>query len=536
MFRISSLSIALLLIIRVSWAQPSGAGELTRTDILSSMKLAAAFMVEKVSYKGGYVWSYLPDMSRRWGEMEAKETMIWVQPPGTATVGHLYLDAYHLTGDRFYYEAAKKAAYALVAGQHPSGGWNYMIDFGGEASLREWYETIGANGWRLEEFHHYYGNATFDDGGTQESAMLLLRMHLEEKDQVIKEALFRAIRFVLDSQYPNGGWPQRYPPAGQFSKDGLPDYISFITFNDDVAQGNIEFLITCYQALRDPALLQPIYRAMDAFLLAQAPAPQAGWAMQYTPDMKPAGARTYEPVALSTSTTANNIGQLMNFYRLTGDRKYLARIPEALSWLESVSLPDSLAEANATHPTFVEIGTGKFLFLHRKGSNAMNGRYYADYNPENTIAHYRSTRYIDVQRLRKEYNDLFRKSPEEASRPSPLLKAPDGKIPAYFSFRYRKISDLNSRDIPYREVSAQQVKKTIEELDENGRWIVDLNVTTNPYIGPAPDEARNEDYGASWVGDKYDTSPYASGKSQPGISTGVFVRNMSLLMEYLLAR
>jgi hypothetical protein len=35
-----------------------------------------------------------------------------------------------------------------------------MIDFAGDRSLKEWYNTIGKNGWRLEEFQHYYGNDT----------------------------------------------------------------------------------------------------------------------------------------------------------------------------------------------------------------------------------------------------------------------------------------------------------------------------------------------------------------------------------------
>ncbi len=34
--------------------------------------------------------------------MEAKRTMLWVQPPGTPSMGHLYLDAYHATGDELY--------------------------------------------------------------------------------------------------------------------------------------------------------------------------------------------------------------------------------------------------------------------------------------------------------------------------------------------------------------------------------------------------------------------------------------------------
>ena len=150
----------------------------TRAQILDAMKRATTFMVEKVSTNGGYVWNYLPDFSRRWGEMEARDTMIWVQPPGTATMGHLFLDAYHATGDEYYYDAATRAARALMWGQHPSGGWNYLIDFAGDRSLRDWYDTVGKNAWRLEEFQHDWGNATFDDAGTAESAKLLLRLYV----------------------------------------------------------------------------------------------------------------------------------------------------------------------------------------------------------------------------------------------------------------------------------------------------------------------------------------------------------------------
>jgi hypothetical protein len=53
--------------------------EPARSDVEAAMHRATQFMVEKVSYRGGYLWNYLPDMSRRWGEMEARETMIWLQ-------------------------------------------------------------------------------------------------------------------------------------------------------------------------------------------------------------------------------------------------------------------------------------------------------------------------------------------------------------------------------------------------------------------------------------------------------------------------
>ena len=36
--------------------------------------------------------------------------------------------------------------------------------------------------WRLEEFQIYYGNATFDDGGTMDAATFLLRMYVEKSN------------------------------------------------------------------------------------------------------------------------------------------------------------------------------------------------------------------------------------------------------------------------------------------------------------------------------------------------------------------
>ena len=249
-------------------------GAPTKALALDTMKKATTFMVEKAAYNGGDVWSYLPDFSRRWGEMEAFPTMIWVQPPGTATMGHLFLDAYHATGDEYYYQAAVKAGQALIAIQHPAGGWNYIGDMAGEASLKKWYDTIGKNGWRLEEFQHYYGNATFDDAGTAESSQFLLRLFVEKKDPAFKPALDKALAFVLDSQYPVGGWPQRFPLKDEFHHHGKADYTGFITFNDDVAGENLKFLIMVWQALGDERALPSIRRAMDSFLACQQPQPQ----------------------------------------------------------------------------------------------------------------------------------------------------------------------------------------------------------------------------------------------------------------------
>lgn len=496
----------------------------SHSEIQQAMKRATQFMVDKVAYRGGYVWAELPDKSRRWGEMEAFPSMIWVQPPGTATVGHLFLDAYHATGDEYYYQAASTAALALMAGQHRSGGWNYFIDFAGPQSARKWYSTIGRNAWRLEEFQHYSDNATFDDAGTSEAMQLLLRMYLEKHDRRFRPSLDKAINFVLNSQYSNGGWPQRWSHDARF-----PAYQSYITFNDDVAAENIKFLLMVSQTLGDPRALPAIRRAMNIFVLTQQAAPQAGWGLQHTLDLKPAAARTYEPKALATHTTAANIQQLMNFYRTTGDPKFIARIPEALAWLQTVQLPKGQERKGRNFPTFIEIGTNRPLYVHRRGSNIVNGAYYVDYNPENTITHYSAFRAIDLDKLGAEYRKLAFASAARLAAESPLRAAARKPLPRYFVTNLEAGSDLNAQG------ADGDAAKIIADLSADGWWPTPLRATSNPYIGPGPTTPAQGDYSATHVGDASDTSPYTTDKPVTGISTATYLSNMSALIRALQA-
>ena len=491
-------------------------GQPDRAQVLAAMKRATTFMVEKVAYRGGYVWSYLPDRSRRWGEMEAKPTMIWIQPPGTPSMGHLFLDAYHATGDEYYYRAAEQVASALALAQHPSGGWNYIADFAGEASLREWYDTIGKNAWRLEEFQHYYGNATFDDAGTAESAKFFLRLFVEKKDPTYRAPLDKAIKFVLDSQYPIGVWPQRFPKAAAASLHGLPDYTSYATFNDDVAAENIDFLLMCYQAFGDAALLDPIVRGMNAFLVTQMGAPQPGWGLQHTLDLLPVGARTYEPKALVTHTSATNLGLLLRFYRLTGETKFLARIPEALDWLEKLTLPPGVAPPGRTHPTFVEIGTNEPLYVHREGSNVFNGRYFVDKSPTGTIVHYSAFRNIDVAGLRKQYESAKNTPPADVIKTSPL-KLGAGKVPLP---KY------------YTPATSGDAARVVADLNAEGYWLAPLGYNSNPYKADGSKAARAGDFSQTYVGDESDTSPFPDPKLM-GISIDAYVRNIGVLIRTL---
>jgi len=492
---------------------------------LGAMKKATTFMVEKVSYNGGYVWSYLPDMKRRWGEMEARETMVWIQPPGTASMGHMFLDAYHATGDEYYYHAAEQVASALIWGQLPSGGWNYLVDFAGDRSLKDWYATVGRNAWRLEEFQHYYGNGTFDDQVSTDAAKFVLRIYVEKHDPRYKPSLDKAIQFVLDSQYPIGGWPQRFPLKYDFNKAGHDDYTSYITFNDDVAWENVSFLLECYQILGEQRLLDAIIRGMNSYLVTQQGPPQAGWSLQHTLDLKPAGARTYEPKSLATHTTASNIGHLLDFYQLTGETKFLARVPDALDWLDSVKYPANEQHGNYTHPTFVELGTNKGLYVHRRGSNAISGQYYIDYDNSHLIGHYSSMRRLDTAKLRKRYEDLKAMPVEKATEGSPLIPAAGrAMLPKFFAEQYAPVpaDDL-----------AGQVRKSISSLNGAGYWPAPIPQISHPYTKDGSTEATPGDFGGTFVGDETDTSPYKAPDAPIGITTQEYLRNMNILIKSL---
>lgn len=517
-FRSIFAAVSILVLIALSgFAQPKKLDQ----DARSAMLRATRFMVEKASTNGGYVAHYLPDFSRRWGELEGFKTQVWVQDPGTVSMGNIFLDAYDTTGDEYYYQAAEKVASALIWGQMPEGGWNYMIDFAGDRSLKQWYNTIGKNAWGFEEYYYYYGNSTFDDSNTSGPATFLLRIYLQKMDSKFKPALDKAIQFIIDSQFPLGGWPQRFPLKNNHPKNGREDYTSFYTFNDEVISGNIDFLIQCYTALGQERFLDPIRRGMNFYLITQQGNPQGGWGQQYNMDLQVAHARGYEPPALMPGFTYTHVLLLLKYYQLTGDRKFLARIPDAIQWLESSRLPaDKTLGGTRTHATFIEVGTNKSLYAHRKGTGVNDGHYWWDYDDNNLLAHYGGKANINIQHLKDEYNRVSALLSEEAIKSSPLKAGTsmDGVLPQKLIFSAASPSVMPSETI---------VNGIIKSLDQD-RWLVKHIQISRPYAvsanGSEMNTAKLSDENGKGIVDS---------SEQQYISTREYEKNMGILMMYI---
>src|SRR5688500_11308466 len=174
-----NLCLSLLALVAAYWTQPLSAADgdvELRRQAEAALKTAATYYRNRVAKHGGYVYYYSPDLSRRLGEGVAGPEEIWVQPPGTPTVGLAYLAAFRATGEPFYLAAAREAATALMHGQLQSGGWTASIDF-------------DPRGPRVAQFRgsqaHGRNNSTLDDGITQTALRFLAQADqaLEFKDQ-----------------------------------------------------------------------------------------------------------------------------------------------------------------------------------------------------------------------------------------------------------------------------------------------------------------------------------------------------------------
>ena len=286
-------------------AQPS------RQQVLDGLKKAAEFYRTKAGIHGGYHYYYAEDLSYARSEHGEGFTQAEVQREATPIVGMAYLTAWEATRDRYYLEAARETAYALVEGQLCTGGWDYFIEFDPARRKEYVYRADGPCEGRTGR-----GVTNFDDNTTQANIRLLMRVdrELNFQDAKIHEAAQFALASLLRVQYPNGAWPQRFgrfpDPAGHTVKRAsYPEswprtwpgdgYQGYYTFNDNSIADDIDTLLEAARIYNEPKYRAAAEKGGEFCLLAQMPDPQPGWAQQYDRDMHPAWARRFEPPSVT---------------------------------------------------------------------------------------------------------------------------------------------------------------------------------------------------------------------------------------------
>lgn len=443
------LSVVLLLPVSHSFAAP-----VDKTTVLDAMRKAGAFMADSLAYRGGYLWYYSEDLSEQWGEAPARPTQIWVQG-ATYDVGEMFLFAFDATGDDFYLSCAQKAADALIYGQHPLGGWHYFIEFD-KPGLADWYERVFSKfKWGMEEYRHYYGNCTYDDDTTQGATRFLLHFYMKTLDPAYRTPLLKALDFILMSQYPNGAWPQRYPLKYDFTHDGLADYTSYYTMNDNSMRDTLNVLVEAWKQLGDERYLEAALRGVDWMLAAQGPEGQAAWAEQYGMDMLPAWARTHEPAGYMPRQTTEVCRQLMDFYVLTGDRRYIDAVGRAIDWLEKSKIS---IESNGRYhfARYYEVGTNKPIYQHRKDTINEEGYGLYYYNDDSTgVTGGWAFTELDINSLMNAWTRLNALSDNEVKEEREHRRHPRAISP--------KVDD-------------ESVRSVVSGMDSRGAWVETITV------------------------------------------------------------
>jgi len=348
-------------------SREAAASSPSREEVNGALRKAVRFYRQEVSTEGGYLWQYSGDLQLREGEGRASATQVWVQSPGTPRVGSALLEAYRRTGESYLLNAARDAAMALVRGQLLSGGWDYRIEFDPQRRRNYAYRVSPAN-------PEGRNTTTLDDDNTQSALRFLMAIdrQLDFKEKAIHDAVEYALIALLEAQYPNGAWPQRFsePPEDEafpvlraaypdswsrtFPK---PDYRTYYTFNDNTIADMIRTMLLAAGVYDLPRCREAAERAGDFILLAQLPDPQPAWAQQYDHQMHPAWARKFEPPAVTGGESQGVMRILLELYEATGKRKYLEPIPRAVKYLRQSRLPDGRLAR------FYELKTNKPLYF-----------------------------------------------------------------------------------------------------------------------------------------------------------------------------
>ena len=373
-------SLALLALAFAPNGMPAAENALAR-DARTAMEKASAFM-RSISAEGGYLWRYSPDLKERAGERPATATQIWVQPPGTPSMGMAFLRAYEATGDARYLDAAKAAANALAIGQLESGGWDYVIDFDPQRTPF-WYRRSDVGSVSPAEAAKRKNISTFDDNTSQSAIQLLLAVadvckeSKEPRDIRIREARDYALTKLLAAQRPNGGWPQRWTgtpvdpkefpvqparfPASYPREHPDLNYNAYYTLNDNTHRDCVVTLLDAAKRLGRPEFRAAALRGGDFLLLAQLPEPQPAWAQQYNPRLEPDWARAFEPPCVVSNESSGAMRLLVDLYLESGEEKYLEPLPRAIAWIKRSEISPGV------WARMYELGTNRPIFGDRDG-------------------------------------------------------------------------------------------------------------------------------------------------------------------------
>ncbi len=234
-------------------------------------------------------------------------------------------------------EQAKEIADNVVRCQMENGGWVKNQKY---QRLEEFAD--------VEEGRRTGVGSTIDNGATTLEMKYLERVYSACGGERYRDAYLKALNFLFDAQYENGGWPQFYPVR--------PDvrYSACITYNDDAMVNVLNVLkdvwtnAECVAALAVPDSLrekarEAYWAGIDCVLATQIRKDSVltVWCAQHDEEtLAPAKARAYELPSFSGAESVRIVELLMDIEEPSVE--VVASVCGAVEWFKKHEIRDSI--------------------------------------------------------------------------------------------------------------------------------------------------------------------------------------------------
>lgn len=238
----------------------------------------------------------------------------------------------HRSESWFGSDEAAQVASRVLAYQRSSGGWPKNIDY-----------LHGLSSDQIQNLRKKQNRprSTIDNGATYTELSFMSKLYLKTGEEKYLNAFNRGLRYLLDAQYENGGWPQYYPLR--------PGYYTAITFNDDAMIGVMGLL---QRIIRDgkedfPFVEQEIRERCQAALDKGVSCiiksqivhddQLTAWCAQHDEKtLEPVGARKYE---LPSRSGKESTGILLFLMTIDDPEPEIKKAIQAgIQWLEKVKI------------------------------------------------------------------------------------------------------------------------------------------------------------------------------------------------------
>jgi PelA/Pel-15E family pectate lyase len=278
---------------------------------------------------------------------------------------------------------ALKAADCVLSFQIPNGGWSKNLDMRQPARVPgEFYAAPNlapvaqnATDFDLEKNNDRAHNpdwgwiSTIDNDSTN-TQLHFLRLVIAAlpaaQSEKYRKSYLRGVEYLLEAQYPNGGWPQVYPIVG--------GYHDAITYNDDavtesmeslqtIIDGKVPFVPAAMRARAKVAVAKALAITLKSQIVVNGK--KTVWCQQHDElTLAPVSARNYEMPSEASGESSTLLEYLMSLPHPTPAIK--DAIESGVAWFQKTAIHDEIWTGDRA--------TGRHL--EKSPGNTIWARYY----------------------------------------------------------------------------------------------------------------------------------------------------------------